>query len=638
LSGIEPCLSTFDFSNLTERVILRAHLPPLFTHARTSDMSDYSAPLADMRFALEESAGLADISSLPAFQSVEPDLVDAILEGSGKLAGEVLAPINQSGDREGCVLENGVVRMPAGFQEAYDELVAGGWISLPFDPAYGGQGLPWTIAMAVQETWHAANMSFGLTPLLTQGAAELLQAHGTEEQKNCYLGKLIAGTWAGTMNLTEPQAGSDLGAIKTSARRDEANGDGAYRITGQKIFITYGEHELAENIVHMVLARSPEGPPGSKGLSLFIVPKYLPDEQGNPGQRNDLRCVSLESKLGIHASPTCVMSYGDNEGALGFLLGEENRGLTGMFTMMNNARLAVGTQGLGIAERAYQRALAYARDRIQSRALDDPNGGSAAIIRHPDVRRSLAVMKALTEAMRAVIYYTAGQLDRAKSSPDEAARAQSQTRLELLTPVAKAWCTDRGVEVASLGVQVHGGMGFIEDTGAAQHFRDSRINPIYEGTNGIQALDLAVRKIARDGGAAARALIADIKASDEALQRSSDPDLKKIGSSLGEARFILDAATDWLAEMLGDDMSKAAAVATPYLNLFGTAVGGWLLGRGALAARSRLDAGEGDARFHAAKIKTARFYAENILPQAATEAAVVMTGADSTLALAEDDF
>jgi alkylation response protein AidB-like acyl-CoA dehydrogenase len=601
-------------------------------------MSDYSAPLADMRFALDEAAGLSDLAALPAFESVEPDLVDAILQEAGKLASEVLAPINQPGDRDGCVFENGVVRMPAGFQAAYDELVAGGWISLPFDPAYGGQGLPWTIAMAVQETWHAANMSFGLTPLLTQGAAELLQAHGTADQKDTYLGKLISGAWSGTMNLTEPQAGSDLGAIKASARRDDANASEAYRITGQKIFITYGEHELAENIVHMVLARSPEGPPGTKGLSLFIVPKFLPDENGNPGRRNDLRCVSIENKLGIHASPTCVMSYGDDGGALGYLLGEENRGLAGMFTMMNNARLAVGTQGLGIAERAYQQALAYARERIQSRALDDPKGGPAAIIRHPDVRRNLATMKALTEAMRALIYYTAGQLDRAKSAPDEAVRDQSQARLELMTPVTKAWCTDRGVEIASLGVQVHGGMGFIEETGAAQHFRDSRINPIYEGTNGIQALDLATRKLSRDGGAAVRELIADIKATDESLQRSPDSDLKATGGALGEARFVLDAATDWLAGTLTGDLSKAAAVATPYLNLFGTVAGGWLLGREALAARARLDAGSDDARFLTAKIKTARFYAENLLPQAAAEAVVVMTGAESTLALADEDF
>jgi len=601
-------------------------------------MSDYSAPLDDMRFALEEAAGLSGIAALPAFEAVEPDLVDAILQEAGKLAGEVLAPINQTGDREGCAFENGVVRMPEGFREAYDQLVSGGWMSLPFDPAYGGQGLPWTIAMAVQETWHAANMSFGLAPLLTQGAAELLQARGTAAQKDTYLGKLVSGSWSGTMNLTEPQAGSDLGAIKTSAQRDEANGSGAYRITGQKIFITYGEHELAENIVHMVLARSPDGPPGTKGLSLFIVPKFLPDENGDPGRRNDLRCVSIESKLGIHASPTCVMSYGDNEGALGFLLGEQNRGLAGMFTMMNNARLAVGTQGLGIAERAYQRALAYARERVQSRALDDPEGGAEAIIRHPDVRRSLATMKALSEAMRALVYYTAGQLDRAKSAPDDEARGQAQTLLEVLTPVAKAWCTDRGVEVASLGIQVHGGMGFIEETGAAQYFRDARINPIYEGTNGIQALDLASRKVARDGGAAARELIALVATTDESLQRASDPDLKKVGGALGEARFVLEAATDWLAETLSGDLTKAAAVATPYLNLFGTTVGGWLLGREALAARTRLDAGTGDARFLAAKIKTARFYAENLLPQAAAEGAVVMTGADSTLALDDEDF
>jgi len=601
-------------------------------------MSDYSAPLADMRFALEAAAGLSDLTALPAFKAVEPDLVDAILEEAGKLAGEVLAPINASGDRDGCVFENGVVRMPAGFQDAYDRLVKGGWISLPFDPANGGQGLPWTLAMAVQETWHAANMSFGLTPLLTQGAAELLQAHGTEAQKATYLSRLIDGTWAGTMNLTEPQAGSDLGAITTSARRDRDNGADAYRITGQKIFITYGEHDLAENIVHMVLARSPDGPPGTKGLSLFIVPKFLPDDDGNPGRRNDLRCASIEVKLGIHASPTCVMSYGDDEGALGFLLGEENRGLAGMFTMMNNARLAVGTQGLGIAERAYQRALGYARERIQSRAIDDPDGGPSAIIRHPDVRRNLATMKALSEAMRGVIYYTAGQLDRAKSAPEEDDRARSQTRLELMTPIAKAWCTDRGVEVASLGIQVHGGMGFVEPTGAAQHFRDARINPIYEGTNGIQALDLATRKLSRDGGAAARELIAEIAASDEALQRSPDPDLKAIGGALGEARFILDAATDWLVGTLGADTAKAAAVATPYLELFGTVAGGWMLGREALAARARLEAGGDDASFLAAKVKTARFYSDNLLPRAAAEAAMVMTGADSTLAFAAEDF
>jgi alkylation response protein AidB-like acyl-CoA dehydrogenase len=604
-------------------------------------MSHYSAPLADMRFALEEAAGLSELAGFPAFEQVDTDLADAILGEAGKLAGEVMAPLNQPGDQEGSVLENGVVRMPAGFQDAYDQLVAGRWISLPFDPDYGGQGLPWTLAMAVQETWHAANMGFGLTPLLTQGAAELLQTHGTPAQKDAYLGHLIAGTWAGTMNLTEPQAGSDLGAIATSARRDESHdveGGKAYRITGQKIFITYGEHDLAENIVHMVLARSPGGPPGSKGLSLFIVPKFLPDENGRPGRRNDLRCVSLEKKLGIHASPTCVMSYGDDEGALGFLLGEENRGLAGMFTMMNNARLAVGTQGLGIAERAYQRALGYARERIQSRALDDPEGGSAAIIRHPDVRRNLATMKALSEAMRALIYYTAGQLDRAKSSPDGAARSDSQTRLELMTPVAKAWCTDRGVDIASLGVQVHGGMGFIEETGAAQHFRDSRINPIYEGTNGIQALDLTTRKLGRDGGAAARQLIAEIAACDESLQRSSDPDLKAIGGALGEARFVLDAATDWLTETLGRDLPRAAAVATPYLSLFGTVAGGWLLGRQALAAQARLAEGNGDTQFLATKVRTARFYAENLLPQAAAEGAVVMTGADSTLAFTAETF
>ncbi len=595
-------------------------------------MSDYSAPLSDMRFALDEAADLEGLAALPAYESLEADLVGAILEEAGRLAGEVLSPLNQPGDEAGCVFENGVVRTPEGFRGAYEQLVTGGWISLPFDPAYGGQGLPWSIAMAVQETWHAANMSFGLTPLLTQGACELLQAHGSEAQKETYLRKLIAGTWAGTMNLTEPQAGSDLGAIRTRAARDGED----YGITGQKIFITYGEHDLAENIVHMVLARSPEGPEGSKGLSLFVVPKFMPDAEGKPAQRNDLRCVTIERKLGIHGSPTCVMSYGDDGGATGSLLGEENKGLACMFTMMNNARLAVGTQGLGIAERAYQRALAYARERVQGRPIS--GNGAATILQHPDVRRTLATMKALCEAMRGIIYYTAGQLDRAKAAPDEAARAASQTRLELMTPIAKAWCTDRGVDVASLGVQVHGGMGFVEETGAAQHYRDARINPIYEGTNGIQALDLVARKLGRDGGEAARALVAEIAATDEALQRSDDPDLQAVGGALGEARFVLSAATDWIVDAVSADLPKAAAVASPYLNMFGTVAGGWLLGRGALAARARLDAGEGDPGFLAAKLKTARFYALNLLPQAAAEAAVVMTGADSTLALGDEEF
>jgi alkylation response protein AidB-like acyl-CoA dehydrogenase len=469
---------------------------------------------------------------------------------------------------------------------------------------------------------------------LTQGAIELLEAHASPMQKQTYLPRLAAGTWAGTMNLTEPQAGSDLGAIKTKAERDGAH----YRITGQKIFITYGEHDLAENIVHLVLARSPEGPPGSKGLSLFVVPKFLVTEDDGLGPRNDLRCLSLEHKLGIHGSPTAVMSYGEDGGAVGYLVGEENRGLAVMFTMMNNARLAVAVQGVGIAERAYQMALAYARERVQGRAIGAGTTDSAAIIAHPDVRRMLATMKARVEAARALALYAAGLLDRARRSPDPEARAACQARLDLLTPVAKAWCTDGGCEVASLGVQVHGGMGYIEESGAAQLYRDARINPIYEGTNGIQALDLATRKIARDGGAAARALMEEMSEGELALHRSGDLGLKTLVGPLGEARFVLSAATDWLVEALEQDPLKAAAVATPYARLFGTVMGGWLLGRAAMAAHGRRADGESGAPWLTAKAATARFYAENLLPAAAADAAAVMTGAQSTLAFTDEQF
>jgi alkylation response protein AidB-like acyl-CoA dehydrogenase len=587
-------------------------------------MSLYRPPVTDMRFALEEIAELTGLAALPGFEQADGDLAANILEEAGRLAADALAPLNEAGDREGCRFENGVVRLPAGFADAYRQVVEGGWVSLPFDPAFGGQGLPWTLALAVQELWHGANMSFGLSPLLTQGAAELL----------AYLAKLVSGEWTGTMNLTEPQAGSDLGAIRTRAVRD----GGAYRISGQKTFITYGEHDMADNIVHMVLARTPEAPAGSKGLSLFIVPKFPVNADGGLGPRNDLRCVSIEHKLGINASPTCVMSYGDGEGATGFLLGEENQGLACMFTMMNNARLAVGTQGLAIAERAYQRAVAYARERRQGRALGDRTGGAVPIIAHPDVRRMLLTMKARIEAMRALAYYTAGQLDRANREPDTEARGRSQATLDLLTPVVKAWCTDLGCETASLGVQVHGGMGYIEETGAAQHFRDARINPIYEGTNGIQALDLVTRKIARDEGAAAQALIAEIAATDETLQRAGHADLKALGGPLGESRFILSAATDWLVDGLAADPARAAAVASPYLRLMGTVAGGWLLARSAEAAARRLEAQDGDPRFLSAKLRTARFYADNLLPEAAALAAAIMTGADSTLALEDDQF
>ncbi len=577
----------------------------------------YTAPITELRFALDAIADLPGIARLPGYEEATPDLATAILEEAGRLAGEVMAPLNHPGDREGSAFENGVVRTPDGFPEAYRQFVEGGWNALPFDPDFGGQGLPWSLATAVQEMWQAANLSFGLCPLLTAGAVELLQAHGSDQQKMDYLAKLISGEWTGTMNLTEPQAGSDVGALKTRAVR---NGD-HYLITGQKIYITWGEHDCADNIVHMVLARLPDAPQGTRGISLFLVPKYIVNEDGSLGPRNDLRCVSLEHKLGIKASPTAVMSYGDSGGAVGYLIGAENQGMACMFTMMNNARLAVGLQGVAIAERAYQQARAYAFERVQSRAIDGGRGSkgdSVAIVRHPDVRRMLATMKARTAAARSLTYWAAAALDRSKKEPDAEDRAAAQARLDLLIPIVKSWCTDVACEVASLGVQVHGGMGFIEETGAAQHYRDARILPIYEGTNGIQALDLLGRKLLRDKGAAMTQLIQELRAGlpqDEALRQP-----------LAEAIAELDKATAWLLENGAKDIVQGAAGATPYLNLCGTVLGAWLLARAAAA---------GD---DAARTKTARFYAENLLGESAGLARAVTEGAASTLAFADDDF
>ncbi|WP_193368465.1 acyl-CoA dehydrogenase [Pelagibius marinus] len=580
----------------------------------------YAAPIHEMRFVLDAIADLPAIAGLPGYEEATPDLVSAILEEAGKLAGEVIAPLNHPGDREGSVFENGVVRTPDGFQEAYRQFVEGGWNALPFDTDFGGQGLPWCLATAVQEMWQAANLSFGLCPLLTAGAVELLQAHGNDRQKTDYLAKMISGEWTGTMNLTEPQAGSDVGALKTKA---VPNGD-HYLITGQKIFITWGEHDCADNIVHMVLARLPDAPEGTRGISLFLVPKFVVNEDGTLGPHNDLRCVSLEHKLGINASPTAVMSYGDSGGAVGYLVGAENQGMACMFTMMNNARLAVGLQGVAIAERAYQQARAYAFERVQSKAID---GGkeSVKIIRHPDVRRMLATMKARTEAARALAYLAAAALDRAKREPDDAERAAAQARLDLLIPLTKAWCTDMGCEVASLGVQVHGGMGFIEETGAAQHFRDARILPIYEGTNGIQALDLLGRKLLRDKGAAMTQLILEL--------RAGLPEDEGLRAPLAAAIATLDETTAWLLDKGAQDIKRGAAAATPYQSLTASVLGAWLL------ARSAVEAAKGDDKaFAAAKLKTARFYADNLLGEVAGLSEAVTRGAESTLAFEDNDF
>jgi 3-(methylthio)propanoyl-CoA dehydrogenase len=580
----------------------------------------YNAPIADMRFVLDEIAGLPEIALLPGCEQASPDLVDAVLEEAGKLARDVLAPLNTSGDRERATIENGVVRTPAGFREAYRTYVDGGWNALPFAVEHGGQGLPVALATSVLEMWNAANMGFALCPLLTVGAVELLAAHGSEEQKRLYLEKLVSGEWTGTMNLTEPQAGSDVGALKTRAI---AEGD-HYRITGQKIFITYGDHDLTPNIVHMVLARTPDAPAGTKGISLFIVPKFLPRPDGSPGERNDVRPVSLEHKLGIHASPTCVLAFGDDRGAIGYRIGEENRGIEYMFTMMNNARLNVGLQGVAIAERAYQQASAFARQRVQGKPIGATGKAALPILHHPDIRRMLLQMKAQTEAMRALAYFTAGAIDRARHDPDAAVRAEQQRLADLLIPVVKAWSTDLGVEIASIGVQIHGGMGFIEETGAAQHLRDARIAPIYEGTNGIQANDLMARKVMRDGGATAKHFIATMRGIDAAL---SGNDFAAIRERLRPALDALEDATGWIVGAWNDDPARTIAGAVPYLNLFGFAAGGWLMAKSALAAADRLKRGTGDPAFNKAKIATARFYAEHILPHAAGLAPAIRGGA-----------
>ena len=575
-------------------------------------MVPYAPPVAEMRFVLEDIAGLAAIANLPGYEAATPDTVAAVLEHAAVLARDVLAPLNNTGDREGARLENGVVRTPAGFREAYQAFIAGGWTGLASPEASGGQGLPLVVAAATSEMWNAANMGFALCPLLTTGAAEALEHHGSPALKAAYLPKLVSGEWSGTMNLTEPQAGSDVGALKSRAIKE---GD-HYRITGQKIFISYGDHDLTQNIVHLVLARTPGSPPGTKGISLFLVPKFLPDANGAPGQRNEVRCVSLEHKLGIHASPTAVLAFGDEAGAIGFLVGEEHRGMECMFTMMNNARLHVGLQGVAISDRAFQQARDYARTRVQG--LPIGSDGSTPIVWHPDVRRMLLLIRSRSEAARALAYVTAASLDVAAHAPDPAERARARARAELLVPMVKAWSTDLAVENASLAVQVHGGMGFIEEAGVAQHYRDARITPIYEGTNGIQALDLVGRKLLRDDGGAARALIAE-------MRRDAQPN-----DPLSRGVDAVETATTWLLQTWPTEPAKASAGATPYLNLFSIVAGGWLMVKAARAASKKLRGGEGDVQFLEAKLASARFYADHVLPQAAGLLASTVSGESVT--------
>ena len=591
----------------------------------------YTAPLADMRFALREVAGLQGITALPGYEHATDDTIDAVLEEAAKLAGNGLAPLNRDGDKVGAKLENGVVRTAPGFAAIYKEFVEGGWNSLPFDPEFGGQGMPWLLAATVQEMWQAANMGFGLVLLLNQGAIDAIHHHGSAGQKSIFLPKMISGEWTGTMNLTEPQAGSDLAQLKSRAVK---NGD-HYLVSGQKIFITYGEHDMAENIVHLVLARTPDAPAGVRGISLFIVPKFLVGADGKPGKRNDLRCVSLEHKLGIHASPTCVMSFGDDGGAVGYLVGEEGRGLSYMFTMMNNARLSVGIQGLAIAERAYQQAAAFAKQRVQSKDDGSDKPQPVSIIHHADVRRMLMTMRAQIEAMRALGYYTAAGIDGALKHPDRAAAKKIQDRVDLLIPIVKAWFTDLGNEIASTGVQIHGGMGFIEETGAAQHLRDARILPIYEGTNGIQARDLVGRKVAKDGGETMLALVAEMRATAQEMKSAPGDDLAAIRTALEAAASALEDATKWVAQSVKTELVAALAGSVPFLRLAGTALGGWLLARSGLAAQGKLAARDGDPAFLEAKVVTARFYAEVILPPALAQLGPLKAAGRTVFALEE---
>ncbi|HKU85353.1 MAG TPA: acyl-CoA dehydrogenase [Casimicrobiaceae bacterium] len=600
-------------------------------------MSTYHAPLADMQFVLNELADLAQVASLPGFEDATPDTVTAILEEASKFATEVLDPLNATGDREGSkLLPDGNVQTPAGFKEAYRQYAENGWNGLTKPAEYGGQNLPQLVATPVEEMWHAANMAFDLCPLLTQGAIDAIELCATPEQKAKFLPPMVSGAWTGTMNLTEPQAGSDLAAVRTRA---VPQGDGSYNLYGQKIFITFGEHDYTDNIVHLVLARTPDAPEGVKGISLFLVPKFLINDDGSLGARNDVRAVSLEHKLGIHASPTAVLAYGDHGGATGYLIGQENRGLEYMFIMMNQARFSVGMEGVGLSERAYQRAVAYSRERVQGKAPGSETSAKAGpIIDHPDIRRMLMTMRAYTEAMRAVGYVTAAAIDNARHAPEAADRAQHQAFVDLMIPIVKGWCTETAQEVTYLGVQVHGGMGFIEETGAAQHYRDARIITIYEGTTGIQANDLIGRKTARDGGKTARLVAAQIDKVAAKLASNPDPSLNAIGLRLAAATAALQSAIDWIVQTFGSNPRAAHASSVPYLKLWGLCAGGWQMGRAAISATEKLESGDGDAAFLRAKVATARFYAECLLPQAEAYSQSVVGGSASVLAIPAEQF
>jgi acyl-CoA dehydrogenase len=581
----------------------------------------YHAPLSDMSFALKYGTGLTHALDEGFFGDLTMDDIEAVLAEAARVAGEVIAPINQVGDRCGATFNDGVVTTAPGWKNAYDAWRNGGWNGLTAPAEWGGQALPHVLNAACVEMWNAASMAFAVGPLVGMSAIDAFTTHGSEELKRVYLQKLVSGEWIATMQLTEPQAGSDVGALRTRAERAA---DGTYRLKGQKIFITYGEHDLTDNIIHFVLARLPDAPPGTRGISLFLVPKFLVNADGSLGARNDVRAHSIEHKLGIHGSPTCTMIFGDRDGAIGFIVGEENAGMACMFTMMNRARLAVGLQGVGIAERAMQQALAYAGERRQGRTPGMAATDSSPIAAHPDVKRMLMSMRAYTQAARTICYLTALAIDRAERG-NEAERRAAHARASLLTPVAKAFSTDIGVEVASLGVQVHGGMGYIEETGAAQLFRDARIATIYEGTNGIQAIDLVTRKLPLAGGAVVEAFLGELRAIVEAVNATNDPALGWSGVRLEESVESLTRTTHWMLAHLDKDTNEALAGATPYLRLFGLATGGCLLAQQALAAL-RLNANAG------ARIAMARFFAENFAVQSGALERIVVEGAPGVIA------
>ncbi len=594
-------------------------------------MPDFMLPLKDMNFALNHIGNLEQVSTLNGFEFADPDTVEAVLSEAGRFFAEVIAPLNHVGDKQGSVLlADGSIQTPDGFHEAYQKFVESGWGAAHVAEKWGGGGLPYSVGIVLQEMFKTSNMAFSLCPMLTHAAIDSLIEHGTDEQRAIYLEKLVSGVWSGTMCLTESDAGSDVGALTTKAIRQE---DGTYRIIGQKIFITWGDHDLTENIIHLVLARTPGSPPGTKGISMFIVPKFLVEADGSVGEPNDVKVVSIEHKLGIHASPTCVLAFGDEgDGAVGYLVGDENAGMKYMFTMMNTARVGVGIEGLAVGERSYQQALAFAQERRQGRSLGADPKQSSPIIEHPDVRRMLMTMKAYNEAMRSLLYTVASNVDFERHAEDESVRQAASETVALLTPVTKAWNTDLGIEVTSLGLQIHGGMGYVEETGSAQHFRDSRIAPIYEGTNGIQAIDLVLRKLPMRDGQVVRGHL-------EAIGKTVTDlgEFPGIQSTLAKSLAALTEATVWLGDKLGAGAyNDSLAGATPYLRLFGQVTGGWLMARQALAAQRMLDAGEGDADWLHAKIATSRFYCEQLMPLTDGSVGAITAGADPLFAVEPD--